>query len=115
MLYKMFLQWPQALRLAFDQLKRKLEDDSPAVQSCAVNVICELARRKPRNYLSLAPALFGLLTTSHNNWMLIKVRRVFCLFVCLPAYLAALRARVLWWQYGASDIHPSPPLLCWVM
>ena len=73
-LYKMFLQFPQGLRLAFDQLKRRLGDDSPAVQSCAVNVICELARRKPRNYLSLAPELFGLLTSSHNNWMLIKVR-----------------------------------------
>lgn len=72
-LYKMFLQFPQGLRLAFDQLKRRLGDDSPAVQSCAVNVICELARRKPRNYLSLAPELFGLLTSSHNNWMLIKV------------------------------------------
>lgn len=72
-LYKMFLQFPQGLRLAFDQLKRRLHDDSRAVQSCAVNVICELARRKPANYLSLAPDLFGLLTNSHNNWMLIKV------------------------------------------
>jgi AP-3 complex subunit delta-1 len=43
------------------------------VVSCAVNVICELARKKPKNYLPLAPDLFKILTTSRNNWMLIKV------------------------------------------
>lgn len=53
----------QGLRLTFDNLKRRLTDDSPAVVSCAVNVICELARKKPANYLSLAPDLFNLLTT----------------------------------------------------
>lgn len=42
----------------------------------AVNVICELARKKPSNYLSLAPDLFALLTTSSNNWMLIKVAKL---------------------------------------
>ena len=39
----------------------------------AVNVICELARKNPKNYLPLAPQLFKLLTSSSNNWMLIKV------------------------------------------
>ena len=43
------------------------------VQSAAVNVICELARKNPRNYLSLAPIFFKLMTTSTNNWMLIKI------------------------------------------
>ena len=38
-----------------------------------MNVICELARKKPKNYLPLAPELFKILTTSRNNWMLIKV------------------------------------------
>jgi hypothetical protein len=34
----------------------------------------ELARRQGgRNYLPLAPELFGILTGSSNNWMLIKV------------------------------------------
>jgi hypothetical protein len=41
--------------------------------SAAVNVICELARKNPKNYLSLAPQLYKLLTTSSNNWMLIKI------------------------------------------
>jgi len=43
------------------------------VQSAAVNVICELARKNPKNYLSLAPIFFKLMTSSTNNWMLIKI------------------------------------------
>ena len=43
------------------------------VQSAAVSVICELARKNPRNYLSLAPIFFKLMTNSTNNWMLIKI------------------------------------------
>ncbi len=43
------------------------------VQSAAVSVICELARKNPHNYLSLAPTFFKLMTSSTNNWMLIKI------------------------------------------
>jgi AP-3 complex subunit delta-1 len=46
---------------------------TPAVVAATVNVLCELARRNPKNYLLLAPQLFHLLTTSANNWMLIKI------------------------------------------
>lgn len=38
-----------------------------------MNVVCELARKNPKNYLSLAPMFFKLMTTSTNNWMLIKI------------------------------------------
>ena len=38
-----------------------------------MSVICELARKNPRNYLSLAPIFFKLMTNSTNNWMLIKI------------------------------------------
>lgn len=44
-----------------------------AVVSAVVSVVCELARKNPKNYLSLAPQLFKILTTSSNNWMLIKI------------------------------------------
>lgn len=47
--------------------------DDIAVVSAVVGVICELARKNPKSYLSLAPQLFKLLTTSSNNWMLIKI------------------------------------------
>ena len=51
------------------------------VQSAAVNVICELARKNPKNYLPLAPVFFKLMTSSTNNWMLIKIIKLvgFCL------------------------------------
>lgn len=38
-----------------------------------MNVICELARKNPKNYISLAPVLYKILTTSQNNWLLIKI------------------------------------------
>ncbi|XP_053682743.1 AP-3 complex subunit delta [Sabethes cyaneus] len=77
MMYKVFLRYPEALRPAFPKLKEKLEDPDPGVQSAAVNVICELARKNPKNYLSLAPIFFKLMTTSTNNWMLIKIIKLF--------------------------------------
>ena len=66
-------RYPQGLRLTFNRLKEKMDDPDAAVVSSAVNVICELANKKPANYLSLAPTFFRLLTNSNNNWMLIKV------------------------------------------
>ncbi|XP_068728186.1 AP-3 complex subunit delta-1-like [Montipora capricornis] len=77
LMYKIFLKFPEALRPAFPRLKEKLEDAEPGVQSAAVNVICELARKNPKNYLSLAPLFFKLMTSSTNNWMLIKIIKLF--------------------------------------
>lgn len=51
------------------------------VQSAAVNVICELARRNPKNYLSLAPLFFKLMTSSTNNWVLIKIIKLVRLYI----------------------------------
>ncbi|XP_018586895.2 AP-3 complex subunit delta-1-like isoform X2 [Scleropages formosus] len=76
-MYKVFLKYPESLRPAFPRLKEKLDDPDPGVQSAAVNVICELARRNPRNYLSLAPLFFKLMTSSTNNWVLIKIIKLF--------------------------------------
>lgn len=77
LMYKVFLVFPEALRPAFPRLKEKLEDADPGVQSAAVNVICELARKNPKNYLSLAPIFFKLMTSSSNNWVLIKIIKLF--------------------------------------
>lgn len=52
------------------------------VQSAAVNVVCELARKNPKNYLSLAPVFFKLMTTSTNNWMLIKIIKLVSAEIC---------------------------------
>ena len=75
--YKLFLNYPEALRPTFPRLKDRLDDADTGVQAAAVNVICELARRNPQNYLSLAPVLFKILTSSNNNWMRIKILKLF--------------------------------------
>eukprot|EP00123_Amoebidium_parasiticum_P017258 comp23772_c0_seq1/m.41199 comp23772_c0_seq1/g.41199 ORF comp23772_c0_seq1/g.41199 comp23772_c0_seq1/m.41199 type:complete len:1254 (-) comp23772_c0_seq1:650-4411(-) len=75
-MYKVLLRFPDALRPFFPRLRDKLDDPELSVQSAAVNVICELARKNPKNYLSLAPNLFRMLG-SHNNWMLIKIIKLF--------------------------------------
>lgn len=49
------------------------------VVAAAINVLCELARKSPQDYLFLAPRLFHLLTTSSNNWMLIKLVKLVCM------------------------------------
>ncbi|EPS42683.1 hypothetical protein H072_3322 [Dactylellina haptotyla CBS 200.50] len=76
-MYKIFLQFPEALRSSFPRLRERLEDSDETVVSATVNVICELARKNPKNYLPLAPQLFNLLTTSKNNWMTIKIIKLF--------------------------------------
>lgn len=77
LLYKIFLKYPESLRSTFPRLKERLEDQDPGVQSAAVNVVCELARKNPHNYLSLQNVFFKLLNTSSNNWMLIKIIKLF--------------------------------------
>ena len=72
-LYKLYLKYPQGLRLSYDKLKERLDDTDNSVISTTVNVICELSYKNPLNFLPLAPYFFGLLTNSSNNWMLIKV------------------------------------------
>lgn len=72
-LFKLFLKYPQGLRLAFPNIQQALDDSNAGVVSCAVNVITALSDANPTNYLHLAPAFFALLTNSTNNWMLIKV------------------------------------------
>ncbi|KIJ53612.1 hypothetical protein M422DRAFT_222276 [Sphaerobolus stellatus SS14] len=76
-LFKIFQRYPEALEHSFPRLREKLEDPDPGVVAATVNVLCELALRNPVDYLPLAPQLFHLLTTSSNNWMLIKIIKLF--------------------------------------
>eukprot|EP01006_Ploeotia_vitrea_P054875 TRINITY_DN67928_c5_g3_i4.p1 TRINITY_DN67928_c5_g3~~TRINITY_DN67928_c5_g3_i4.p1 ORF type:complete len:1320 (+),score=806.53 TRINITY_DN67928_c5_g3_i4:31-3960(+) len=102
-LLKVFKMWPKALRLSFDRLKEKLVDDDPGVVSAAVYVVCELARTNPSNYLSLAPQFFHILTTSKNNWVLIKVVKLMGCLIPLEPRLAKKLATPL------SDIIETTP------
>jgi AP-3 complex subunit delta len=97
-LFKVFQRYPDALQHSFPRLREKLEDSDPGkvvdivfnyevnviylsgVVAATVNVLCELALRKPTDYLPLAPQLFHLLTTSANNWMLIKIIKLVSYF-----------------------------------
>ena len=87
-LYKLYIKYPAGLRLTFDMIKDRLEDSDSSVVSTAVSVICELANRNPKNYLALAPRFFGLLTSSTNNWLLIKLVKLFGLLVSEEPRLA---------------------------
>ncbi|TFY81023.1 hypothetical protein EWM64_g2988 [Hericium alpestre] len=92
--YKVLVKYPEATPFALTRLKEKLDDTDPGkyllrrvpwtansplpgVVAATVNVLCELVRRNPSDYLTLAPQLFHLLTTSSNNWMLIKIIKLF--------------------------------------
>ncbi|KAI9570124.1 adaptin N terminal region-domain-containing protein [Boletus coccyginus] len=76
-LYCVCEKYPDVLRQSITRMQEKLDDSDSGVVSATVNVLCELARRNPQDYLPLAPQLFHLLTTSSNNWMLIKIVKLF--------------------------------------
>ncbi|KAI0005534.1 adaptin N terminal region-domain-containing protein [Russula compacta] len=75
--YKALVKYPEATPFALTRLKERLEDQDPGVVAATINVLCEMVRREPTDYLSLAPQLFRLMTTSSNNWMLIKLIKLF--------------------------------------
>jgi len=90
-LYRIFLNFPDSLRPAFPRLKERLEDSDPSVVCAAVCVLCELARKNPKNYLPLASVFFDLLNSqSYNNWMLIKIIKLFGVLTPLEPRLARL-------------------------
>lgn len=87
-LYKIFFNFPDSLRPSFPRLKEKLDDPDPGVVAAAVNVICELARKNPKNYLTLAAKLFAHLNSSDNTWMLIKITKLFGAFLKVEKRMA---------------------------
>lgn len=78
-LYRLALVYPETLRPAWPKLKERLLDDSedPSVTASVVNVVCELGWRRPQDFLNLAPRLFDLLIEGSNNWMAIKIIKLF--------------------------------------
>ncbi|KAI5690164.1 Adaptin N terminal region containing protein [Leishmania braziliensis] len=92
-LYRVFLSYPESLRVTYGRLKEKLEDNNekadtdPAVRGAVVCVLCELARRNPANFLGLAVPFYSLLSSVHSNWTLIKIVKVFGYFAPLEPRL----------------------------
>ncbi|KAK5110857.1 hypothetical protein LTR62_005568 [Meristemomyces frigidus] len=78
-LYRLALVYPETLRPAWPKIKDRLldEDEDPSVTAAIINVVCELGWRRPQDFLPLAPRLFELLTAGGNNWMAIKIIKLF--------------------------------------
>ncbi|CAO1602098.1 AP-3 complex subunit delta [Xanthoria calcicola] len=78
-LYRLALAYPETLRPAWPKIKDLLtsEDEDSSVTAAVINVVCELGWRRPRDFLPLAPRLFELLVDGGNNWMAIKIIKLF--------------------------------------
>ena len=76
-LYKVFLEYPEALRDNFDQFASMLEDNDTSVVSAMVSVICELSKKNPHPFVRLSPLLYEILLTVDNNWIIIRLLKLF--------------------------------------
>jgi AP-3 complex subunit delta len=96
-LYRLALVYPETLKVSWPKIKERLmdESESSSVTAAAVNVICELGWRNPRDFLALAPRLFDLLTSDKNNWMAIKIIKLFAVLTPLEPRLIKKLVRPL--------------------
>ncbi|CEP21960.1 unnamed protein product [Cyberlindnera jadinii] len=76
-MYKIFLKYPEALRTHLNRITDKLDDDDESVVTATVTVICELSKKTPKILVNLAPLFYQLLQNSNNNWMLIRILKLF--------------------------------------
>ncbi|KAG7663224.1 apl5 [[Candida] subhashii] len=76
-MYKIFLQYPESLRLNFDRVIEKLDDPDIAVVSATVNVICEISKKNPNIFISYLPKFFNILEETRNNWLIIRILKLF--------------------------------------
>ncbi|KAJ5946235.1 hypothetical protein N7454_003074, partial [Penicillium verhagenii] len=89
--------YPDALKLAWPKIKDHLMDEheDSSVTTAAINVVCELGWRRPHDFLPLAPRLFELLVDSGNNWMAIKIIKLFATLTPLEPRLTRKLLRPL--------------------
>ncbi|XP_015954365.1 AP-3 complex subunit delta [Arachis duranensis] len=85
---RVFDKYPDAVRVCFKRLVENLESSDPQIVSAVVGVFCELASRDPRSYLPLAPEFYRVLVDCKNNWVLIKVLKIFAKLAPLEPRLA---------------------------
>ncbi|KAK3326457.1 adaptin N terminal region-domain-containing protein [Apodospora peruviana] len=78
-LYRLALVYPETLPAAWPKIKERLmdKDEDPGVTAAIVNVVCELGWQRPNDFLGLAPRFFELLVERGNNWMAIKLIKLF--------------------------------------
>ncbi|CAA6671323.1 unnamed protein product [Spirodela intermedia] len=80
--------YPDSVRVAFKRLVENLECADQRVVSAAVGVFCELSAVDPKSYLPLAPEFYRILVDCRNNWILIKVLKIFSRLAPLEPRLA---------------------------
>ncbi|KAL3824795.1 hypothetical protein ACJIZ3_020824 [Penstemon smallii] len=74
---RVFEQYPDAVRVCFKRVVENLEGADMGVLSAVVGLFCELTVNEPRSYLPLAPEFYKILVDCRNNWVLIKVLKIF--------------------------------------
>ncbi|KEF51397.1 uncharacterized protein A1O9_12546 [Exophiala aquamarina CBS 119918] len=96
-LYRLALVYPETLRVAWPKFKERLMDqqEDSSVTAATVNVVCELGWRRPQDFLPLAPRLFELLLAQKNNWMGIKIIKLFAVLTPLEPRLVKKLVRPL--------------------
>ena len=76
-MYKIFLQYPESLKMNFHRIIDKLDDPDVSVVSATVNVICEISKSNPKIFLNYLPRLFQILEETKNNWLIIRILKLF--------------------------------------
>ena len=96
-LYRLALVYPETLRVAWPKIKDRLmdEEEDSSVTAATINVVCELGWRRPQDFLPLAPRLFDLLVDGGNNWMAIKIIKLFATLTPLEPRLVKKLLRPL--------------------
>ncbi|KAH8698249.1 putative AP-3 complex subunit delta [Talaromyces proteolyticus] len=96
-LYRLALVYPESLKAAWPKIKERLMDENEdnSVIAAVVNVVCELGWRRPHDFLPLAPRFFELLVDSGNNWMAIKIIKLFATLIPLEPRLVRKLLRPL--------------------
>ncbi|KAK1372047.1 AP-3 complex subunit delta [Heracleum sosnowskyi] len=76
-LLRVFEVYPDGIKVCFKRLVENLENGDGGCLSASVGVFCELAMRDVKLCLPLAPEFYKVLVECRNNWVLIKVLKVF--------------------------------------
>ncbi|KAI3454890.1 hypothetical protein Pfo_011553 [Paulownia fortunei] len=74
---RVFEQYPDAVRVCFKRVVENLESGDMGILSAVVGLFYELTEKEPRSYLPLAPEFYKILVDCRNNWVLIKVLKIF--------------------------------------
>ncbi|ABN66221.2 clathrin assembly complex AP-3 adaptin component, partial [Scheffersomyces stipitis CBS 6054] len=76
-MYKIFLQYPESLRVNFNRVIAMLDDADISVVSATVNVICEISKKNPHIFMTSLPKFFSILEDTKNNWLIIRILKLF--------------------------------------